>query len=102
MKGGVKTTWHAFCFYPGLYPFDLSHRLLGNATRWIAELVGDCRELLSHNGVACYGFGTQQSLHLPRHRPSVVVAAVGGERPDQRALLALRSQVGVDPQRRVR
>ena len=44
---------------------------------------------------------TEQGLALPRHRPAPVVGPVGGQRPHQRPLLALRPQIRVDGQRRI-
>src|SRR3546814_2233198 len=40
------------------------------------------------------GAGLQQRLELPALRPPVVVRQVGCERADERALLALRAEIG--------
>ena len=66
----------------------------------LAERVDQLDEV-GREVVAGDGRGTQQRLELPGQRPPLVVGAVGVEAAHERAVLALRAQVGVEAERRV-
>ena len=67
----------------------------------VAQRVDQRGEPLAHGLVADDGVGAEQRLRLPDLRPLRVVGGVRRERADERTLLALGPEVGVDDQRRV-
>ena len=81
---------------------DLAHLAVVEPALGVPQRVDELEEPLAQVRVAGHRRGPQQRLGLPRERPAAVVLAVGLERAHERAALALRAQVGVDVEGRVR
>ncbi len=97
----VDAPRHPLGLHPRLEPPDLVHLLRRHASARIADGVDDLDETTTELLVTRAGIGAQESLRFPCRRPPSVVPAVSGQGAHQRAFLALRPQIGVEPQRSV-
>ena len=91
----VLAGWDALALDPRLHAPDLAHVVLGKRSRYTNGSTS-ARNRSAERRRRRRRAGPEQRLELPGQPQSVVVRAVPVERPGERALLALRPQVGVD------
>ncbi len=102
VQQGVGAPGQPLGLHAGLQPADLADGGVADAVRRVPQRLDEGRELGPELGIARREAGAEQGLRLPRRRPAAVVRRVRRQGADQGALTALRPQVGVDLQRRVR
>ena len=99
--GRVGAARQPLPLHPRLDPADLGDLLGGQPVGRVPDRVDQRDEVLAELLVAGHRHGAQQRLHLPDRHPALVVLAERRQAAHQRALPALRPQVGVDLEGRV-
>ncbi|CAB4936691.1 unannotated protein [freshwater metagenome] len=101
MQGRVGTAWQPLGLHAGLEAPDLAHLVIADPTGRVPKPVDEFEERSAERLVSGGEVCSQQGLGLPAGGPAFVVGPVRIQRADERALLALGPQIGIDIERRV-